>query len=159
MWIADKIFRIDEEDGQADEENYDPSVLKRDYEEVARSLPVFCISSKAYQQLRKTNRRGETKVEGFKTPEDTQIPSLQEHAKMASHKGRVRLHKVTLNQFSQLLNSLVLWTSDKDLIPRAGQVSQDVPEYEVKFLESKLGELRNVGAPLPQNRIDHFQVI
>lgn len=39
--------RIDEADAQADDENFDPSIKQRDYEEVGRSLPVFCVSSKA----------------------------------------------------------------------------------------------------------------
>lgn len=150
-------FRIDEEDDQADEENHDPSVQKRDYEEVARSLPVFCISSKAYQQLRKTNTRGETRVEGFTTLEDTQIPSLQEHAKKASHKGQIRSNKTFLNQFSQLLNSLALWASDGELPFQTSQVNGGGAGYEITFLELQIGELKKVRALI--TLMDCFRVI
>ena len=36
---------------EEDEENFDPAKDIRDYDEVARSLPVFCVSSRGYQKL------------------------------------------------------------------------------------------------------------
>ena len=34
---------------EEDEENFNPDVELRDYDQVARSLPVFCVSSRGYQ--------------------------------------------------------------------------------------------------------------
>jgi hypothetical protein len=34
---------------EEDEENFNPDVELRDYEQVAQSLPVFCVSSRGYQ--------------------------------------------------------------------------------------------------------------
>jgi len=36
---------------ERDGENFDPNIDQRDYEEVANSLPVFCVSSRGYQKL------------------------------------------------------------------------------------------------------------
>lgn len=140
--------RIDEEDGQ-DSEDYDPSVTKRDYEQVASSLPVFCISSKAYQQFRKP-ARGETRVEGFRAVEDSQIPSLQEHAKNASRSGQVRSNQAFLSQFSQLLNSLNIWTTKNEFSLKLGEVEGQDFNYEVKYLEAKSADLKRASR-LAQN--------
>lgn len=43
--------RIDKDDTRPDEASFDASAKQRDYEEVGRSLPVFCISSKAVSQI------------------------------------------------------------------------------------------------------------
>lgn len=48
------IREIDEADAQADDETFDPSIKQRNYDEVGRSLPVFCVSSKAVGLLRDT---------------------------------------------------------------------------------------------------------
>jgi chromosome segregation ATPase len=46
------IKEIDQELAEdADADAFDPTKDIRDYEEVARNLPVFCVSSRAYQKL------------------------------------------------------------------------------------------------------------
>ncbi|RDL34493.1 uncharacterized protein BP5553_07621 [Venustampulla echinocandica] len=50
--FAAGIKELDQENAQeADEANFNPDEDIRNYEEVARSLPVFCVSSRAYQKL------------------------------------------------------------------------------------------------------------
>lgn len=50
--FAAGIKELDQEVAEEeDAANFDPDVDKRDYEEVARSLPVFCVSSRGYQKL------------------------------------------------------------------------------------------------------------
>ncbi|KAL2360757.1 hypothetical protein RJZ56_006365 [Blastomyces dermatitidis] len=70
------VRQLDEAD--AEEESFDPSVDLRDYDQVARALPVFCVSSKAYQKLKGRLRRDHA-VKAFCNPEDTEIPDLQAH--------------------------------------------------------------------------------
>lgn len=108
---------------------------------------MFCVSSKAYQQLRRTTR-GETKVEGFRVPEDSEIPRLQEHAKKCSHSGQIRSNRAFLNRFSQLLNSLRIWTTSSELSLQTGQMSSEVKGYELKFLEIQIEKLNAVSSIL-----------
>ncbi|KAK2037515.1 hypothetical protein LZ31DRAFT_636013 [Colletotrichum somersetense] len=49
-----------------------------DYEKIGRDLPVFCISSRGYQQLRKRMKK-DTRVVGFTSLEDTEVPGLRNH--------------------------------------------------------------------------------
>ena len=50
--FAAGIKELDQELAEEeDQANFNPDVDARDYEEVARSLPVFCVSSRAYQKL------------------------------------------------------------------------------------------------------------
>jgi len=55
-----------------DEENWNPEEELRDYNEVANSLPVFCVSSRAYQKMCGRLKMDE-RVVGFKTKEDTEV--------------------------------------------------------------------------------------
>ncbi|KAL2015624.1 hypothetical protein VTK56DRAFT_5081 [Thermocarpiscus australiensis] len=46
------IKELDQENAaEEDEANFDPEVDIRDYDAVAESLPVFCVSSRAFQKL------------------------------------------------------------------------------------------------------------
>src|SRR6202012_838467 len=48
--FAQGIKELDQENAYAeDEANFDPEVDIQDYDKVAKSLPVFCVSSRAYQ--------------------------------------------------------------------------------------------------------------
>ena len=50
--VAAGIKELDQENAEEeDPDNFDPEEDIRDYDEVARTLPVFCVSSKAYQKL------------------------------------------------------------------------------------------------------------
>lgn len=50
--FAAGIKELDQENAaEEDEEGFDPEEDLRDYDAVARSLPVFCVSSRAYQKL------------------------------------------------------------------------------------------------------------
>ncbi|ROW12852.1 hypothetical protein VMCG_00483 [Cytospora schulzeri] len=139
--FAAGIMEIDEEDAQDDEETFDPSIKKRDYDEVSRSLPVYCISSKAFQQLRGRTKR-DTQVQGFKHLIDTEIPLLQEHAKNLPEKGRILAHKTFLNEFCLLLNSLTLWVTSSALQLKDSDMSKQDQSYEVKHLHAAVENLK-----------------
>jgi hypothetical protein len=79
--FADGIKELDMEAAQEeDPDEFNPEDDIRDYDNVARSLPVFCVSSRAYQKLRGRFIR-EKDVAGYQTCEETEIPQLQAHCK------------------------------------------------------------------------------
>lgn len=135
------IREIDEADAQADDENFDPSVKLRDYDEFGRLLPVFCVSSKAYQQLRMQTKR-ETRVEGFRNLIDSEIPLLQQHAMDLPKLGRIQVYKTFLHEFCGLLNSLLIW-ADSSLLERGQTMSEQGQSYEMKHLASASHNLKN----------------
>lgn len=139
--FAAGIREQDEEAAQEDDTTFDPSTSQRDYNEVARSLPVFAISSTAYQKLRTTDRQLRAEVEGFTSLDDTEIPALQTHAKSMTKTGRIMASKTFLNEFIQLLGTLQIFAniSDTDIL----QSSQGGERtYEVKVLEKETANLK-----------------
>lgn len=90
---------------------FDPDQDVRDYDEVARSLPVFCVSSRAYQKLSGRLEKDDFRSHGFLSVEDTEIPQLQEHAQKLTEGGRRSHCYRFLNDFSQLVNSMSLWSA------------------------------------------------
>ncbi|KAL9037208.1 MAG: hypothetical protein Q9214_005802, partial [Letrouitia sp. 1 TL-2023] len=106
------IKELDQElAAEDDEENFNPDTEFRDYEEVARSLPVFCVSSRGYQKLQGRLRK-DAPVLGFKAIENTEIPQLQKHCMKLTEAGRSADCRRFVNNLSQLLNSLSLWASN-----------------------------------------------
>lgn len=140
--FANGIREIDEADAQADDETFDPSIKKRDYDEVGRSLPVFCVSSKAYQQLCMQTKR-ETRVEGFRNLTDSEIPLLQQHAIKLPEQGRIHVYKTFLNEFCGLLGSLTIWANSSLLERNAQVMSEQHQSYEMKHLASASHNLKN----------------
>jgi hypothetical protein len=96
---------------EEDPDQFNPDEQLRDYDEVARSLPVFCVSSRAYQKLRGRLQR-DNKVPGFRSAEETEIPQLQAHCKMLTEAGRASNCRAFLTKFCQNLTSLRLWASN-----------------------------------------------
>ena len=94
-----------------DEESFNPDTDIHDYDEVARSLPVFCVSSRGYQKLQGRLKK-DPPVPGFQTLEETEIPQLQAHCKSLTVAGRTTTCKRFMTNLSQLLNSMVLWASN-----------------------------------------------
>ncbi|KAI1281346.1 hypothetical protein F5Y07DRAFT_395830 [Xylaria sp. FL0933] len=105
------LKEIDEHEAQrVDPNRFDPERKLRDYAEVGRALPVFCVSSRAYQAL----STDEERMKGFGKKEDTEIPQLQAHTIQLTVATRMRGTKSFLNDLAQTLNSLYLWSSKKD---------------------------------------------
>ncbi|KAI0103234.1 hypothetical protein GGR51DRAFT_525139 [Nemania sp. FL0031] len=107
------IKELDQENAiEENDETFDPDEDTRDYDEVARSLPVFCVSSRAYQKLSGRLEKDDFQSPGFLSVEDTEIPQLQDHAKKLTEAGRTSHCRRFLNDISQLLNSMKLWSGD-----------------------------------------------
>ncbi|KAI0527772.1 hypothetical protein F5B22DRAFT_3364 [Xylaria bambusicola] len=105
--FASGLKELDELEAQTiDPNNFDPEQEKRDYAEVGRSLPVYCVSSSGYQSL-----TGNEQVKGFCDVGDTQIPQLREFTKKSTESTRIYDAKSFLNDLAQALNSLYLWSS------------------------------------------------
>lgn len=104
------LREVDDQNAEEqDRENFDPTVALRDYDEVERTFPVFCVSARAYQKLcGRLNKDG--KGTSFADTSETEIPALQEHCVTATVKYRQASALQFLNTLDQLLNSLSLWS-------------------------------------------------
>ncbi|KAL8853712.1 MAG: hypothetical protein Q9221_001523 [Calogaya cf. arnoldii] len=109
--FAAGIREIDQEiAAEEDEDNFNPEEDVRDYDEVAKSLPVFCVSSRGYQKLQGRLRK-DPAVPGFTTIEENEIPALQAHCEKLTETGRANNCRAFINRLSSLLNSLTIWAS------------------------------------------------
>jgi chromosome segregation ATPase len=88
--FAAGIKEIDQENAaDEDEDNSNPEDKLRDYDQVAKSLPVFCVSSRAYQKMCGRMQKDDG-VPGFMTPEETEVPQHQAHFKKLTEGGRIQ---------------------------------------------------------------------
>ncbi|KAM3415957.1 hypothetical protein BST61_g9447 [Cercospora zeina] len=136
--FAQGIRELDMEN--AEEENpdeFNPDEDLRDYDEVARTLPVFCVSSRAYQKLSGRMKK-DSPVPGFTHIDETEVPLLQAHCKKLTVKGRQANCRRFLNSVKQLLLSLALWSSDDGTGVKLTTQQQSA---EKQYLSRKLKEL------------------
>ncbi|KAI1502724.1 Dynamin family-domain-containing protein [Biscogniauxia marginata] len=132
------VKELDQENAaQEDEELFNPDIDLRDYEKVAESLPVFCVSSRAYQKLCGRLKRDE-EVQGFDSIGETEIPQLRNHAKLLTESGRITASKSFLNAYMKLLNSLFIWTANHEA---EIELSDNEKQREASFLETDLAKI------------------
>lgn len=137
--FAAGIRDLDQETAEEeDADNFIPEEDVRDYDEVARSLPVFCVGGRAYQKLSGRLQK-DNDVAGFTRQDQTEIPQLQAHCKKMTENGRQARCRRFLNNLSQLLNSIGLWASSDGTGVQLGAHEKDVHK---RFLVHKLKELR-----------------
>lgn len=123
-----------------DEANFNPDDDSRDYEAVAQSLPVFCVSARAYQKLVGRLQHDIVQVDGFPSADDTEIPRLQEHTRCLTETGRANEARRFLSDLDQLLRSMRLWaSSDTGVI-----LSKEDQEADEEFVRAQLASLRKV---------------
>ncbi|KAK3333386.1 hypothetical protein B0T19DRAFT_440146 [Cercophora scortea] len=137
--FADGIRELDQDAAvQRDEDNFDPAYEERDYQKVAAQLPVFCVSSRAFQKL--SGRLDKDKpYEGFRSLEDTEIPGLQRHAMGISRSMRAVTCRKFLNDLSHTLASLMVQVvmADKPL-----KLADEIKEQELKFINGAVAKLQ-----------------
>lgn len=139
--FASGIRELDHELAEeTDASNFNPDVDVRDYDKVAQSLPVFCVSSRAYQKLSGRFQK-EPNVPGFQTVEETEIPLLQAHCKKLTEAGREANSRRFLNTLDQLLNSLRLVTSSDGF-----QVTDKQKAARAAIVESTYNQLDKVSS-------------
>jgi GTPase SAR1 family protein len=88
-----------------------PPAAERDYDEIAKTLPVFCVSSRGYQFLKGRSSKDST-IDAYRCPEDTQIPQLQEHAMRLGDVELGATNKAFIAGLVRYMRSLLLWTSN-----------------------------------------------
>ncbi|ORY18048.1 hypothetical protein BCR34DRAFT_474147 [Clohesyomyces aquaticus] len=136
--FAAGIKELDQENAEEeDEDAFNPDEDIRDYDEVARSLPVFCVSSRAYQKMSGRLQKDDG-VPGFKTPEETEIPQLQAHCKKLTETGRMQTARTFLLNMCQQLATFHMWASNDGT---GLKLSDDEKRAEVKYLDKRLTEL------------------
>ncbi|KAL1846905.1 hypothetical protein Plec18167_001538 [Paecilomyces lecythidis] len=127
--FASGLKELDDEHlEEMDPENFDPEIQTRDYGKLARSLPVFCVSSRGYQKVSGRLRR-DSLIPGFTDPADTGIPQLQKHCRLLADTARESFCINSLRSISQLFHSLNLWGLQKE--------STEVSEKKRVELETK----------------------
>ncbi|KAI4286768.1 MAG: hypothetical protein L6R35_003976 [Caloplaca aegaea] len=129
-------MKYDDQD-LAEDDQYDTKVASRDYDEVARALPVFCVSASGYQYLK--GRSGKDKAGSqFRNIEDTEIPMLQAHCIKLTEVGRIADSHRFLNSLSQLLSSLAMWASDEDFVS-SGTTKEQRATLELRLAKAMVG--------------------
>lgn len=142
------FIRLDQENAcDENDATFDPEVDLRDYDEVARNLPVFCVSSRAYQKLMGKLIKDDFQSQGFLTREDTEIPQLQEHAKILTEVGRCRDCRRFLNEFDQLLSSITIWSTDDGTRSKLTDVEAAREETHLRRLLNGLERVINKRCP------------
>jgi hypothetical protein len=136
--FAAGLRELDQENAaEENEDNFNPDEDIRDYEEVARSLPVFCVSSRAYQQMSGRLQKDDA-VPGFKVPEETEMPQLQAHCKKLTEAGRIQTARTFLLSLCQQLTTFALWASDDGT---GLKMTDDDKRQQIKYLDKRLNEL------------------
>jgi hypothetical protein len=136
--FAAGLKELDQENAaEEDEDNFNPDEELRDYEAVARSLPVFCVSSRAYQKMSGRLQKDDP-VPGFKVPEETEMPQLQAHCAKLTESGRTQTARSFLLNLCQQLTTFSLWASDDGT---GLKMTDDDKRKQVRYLEKRLEEL------------------
>ncbi|KAK3990181.1 hypothetical protein QBC44DRAFT_395114, partial [Cladorrhinum sp. PSN332] len=136
--FANGIREIDLDNAAQDPNAFDSDYAERDYERIAQKLPVFCVSSKAYQKLSGRLEKDEP-VSGFFNVRDTEVPALQEHARhivAETHAANFRRFFRGLYQFFNTLHMQIV-IADEPL-----KLADDLKEQEVEALDKAMGQLR-----------------
>ncbi|KAG2164356.1 hypothetical protein JADG_004095 [Aureobasidium aubasidani] len=136
--FAAGIKELDQEvEAEDDPDQYDPEHEIRDYEKVAKDLPVFCVSSRAYQKLSGRLLK-DNAVRGFTDVDQTEIPALKKHCKMLTKNVRSIKSRRFLNSLCRLLTSVSLYNSDDSSGASKSDLQKD---SEQRFLARQLQDL------------------
>jgi hypothetical protein len=112
----------------------------RDYNALAESLVVFCVSPRAHQRLRGRQQKGSA-ILGFKDIEETGIPTLQRFCMDSTLAVRAEASANFLNGLEQLINSL-RFSSSRAVFFQS--LSAESKRDDSEFLNGKLAELEDV---------------
>ena len=136
--FAAGIKELDQENAaEEDEDNFNPDEDMRDYDQVAKALPVFCVSSRAYQKMCGRLQKDDS-VPGFNTPEETEMPQLQAHCKQLTEAGRIQTTRNFLLSLCQQLTTFSLWASND---ASGVRMTDDDKRKQIRYVERRLDEL------------------
>lgn len=123
----------------------------RDYDAVAASLPVFCVSSRAFQKLSGRLQKDDFNAGGFQSPEDTEVPQLQAHARKLTEAGRAANSRRFLNELIQLINSMTMWASDDGTRSNLTDIEKNREETRLRQRLNKMEQVRPPQPSLPNH--------
>ncbi|PKY04225.1 hypothetical protein P168DRAFT_318570 [Aspergillus campestris IBT 28561] len=116
---------------ETDQELYEsPPRPERDYRAAEEQLPVFCVSTRAYQWIQGRMPK-ESVVEGFTTLEQTEIPQLQRHCISLTERAREAAARRFLVEVNRLLQSLSVWTTPNPLTAELSEEQRRAIEVEL----------------------------
>jgi GTPase SAR1 family protein len=124
------------EDAEAQDTGVELPAVEPDYEQIAQSLPVFCVSSRGYQNL--MGRSKDRAVQAYRNLEDTQIPQLQNHAVQLGELELTTTRRAFLASLARIMRSLLLWASSSI---SAGQTPTNPPLPDKKSQTHRLDKL------------------
>lgn len=110
----------------------------RDYNEIAKSLRVFCVSSWDYQKASQDQ-------EGGKVPPDidvwkeTEVPQLQQHVKKLTEENRKRHCKRFMAKLLPTLEALEIWSHERQV-----HLTKDEKNVEADWADGNLGTVKQV---------------
>ncbi|KAK2032877.1 hypothetical protein LX32DRAFT_670910 [Colletotrichum zoysiae] len=108
-----------------------------DYKQIEKDLPVFCISSRGYQQLRKRMKK-DRRVVGFSSLDDTEIPGLRTHTIQLAASIQVIHFRHHLSEICRLLGALDLFVAGD---VANNKLSDKEKQDETENIEKSLSEL------------------
>ncbi|KAK9769426.1 hypothetical protein SCAR479_13908 [Seiridium cardinale] len=134
--FAHGIQILDQETAmKEDGDNFNPDVHARDYKSTARSLEVFCVSSRAYKALKGTPKEKEDiRRAGYFDPEQTEIPQLIAYAKKLTNDCRIANYSKFINTCLQICQSLGIWLG-------AENTEVTLPQDQAEILDRKTTEV------------------
>ena len=108
--VVKDVRKIDEQYRPKSKNTEDAHVDYRDYTQVERALPVFVVSSKAFQVLSGYQQDDRDAIRGFLDINDTEIPALQKHCASLTFRARALTCTRTFIHSEQALGSIISWT-------------------------------------------------
>ncbi|KAF0323181.1 tat pathway signal sequence [Colletotrichum asianum] len=148
--FAAGIKELDDEllaEGQEQQEDTE----RPSYEEIGRALPVFCISSRAFQQLRGRMKR-DKRVPGFTSLDETEVPALRKHTLEQAAAMQDSWFKHQLSEVCRFLRGMDLFLAGDDAFLKLSDAEKK-EEYE--FLEKGLAKLgKAVGDSITNSMVE-----
>ena len=135
-------LRLDQETAaEEDEANFDPEVDLRDYDAVAQYLPVFCVSTRAFQQLSGRLQKDGINSSGFPDINDTEVPQLQAHARQLTESSRIANCRRFLNELMHLVNSMKMWATNVGSQSELNDFDRQSEEVRLRGLLQHVGQV------------------
>ena len=113
---------------------------RRNYNALEANVPVYCVSSRAYQKL-EGRMINDSDVKGFRDIADTEVPKLRNHCLEFTKTKRKAACEIFLNRAAGLLDSIELRAASK----RPGEnQSKEKKDADSEFLKKHHCVLRKV---------------
>lgn len=122
------------------DESYLADAPTRNYKSIADAVPVFCVSSRAYQQMQGQIGRDQP-LRGFYKPQHTEIPQLRDHCVSCTVLPRQNNCLAFLNSLESLLNSIRISLTSGQSLPL-----EAIRQGDREYLERRLEQLKEVSS-------------